>query len=220
MPWSTDRIPKYRPSGQAVVTINSVTHYLGPHGTKVSKAEYDRVIAKWLASGRSTVYGSPERCLSVVEMLVGYLKHIAAYHGKGSKGEYPQAVRAVTPARELYGRSPAAEFGVLQFKAVRHDAADRVRGATPRTRQHETLTDCLRLPPNPSPGCAPRTPASRWPWHAPEQLSRLESELPTNLRSSGVAQLVGRPAVLARSSRHRQPPSTHICAVHPNEFKA
>ena len=41
-------IPKYRkhrPSAQAVVTIGGVDHYLGPHGTKASKLEYDRLIA-------------------------------------------------------------------------------------------------------------------------------------------------------------------------------
>ena len=46
------RVPSYRkhkPSGQAVVTLSGRDHYLGPHGSKTSIAEYDRLIAEWLA---------------------------------------------------------------------------------------------------------------------------------------------------------------------------
>ena len=46
-------IPSYRrhrASGQAVVTLNGVDHYLGPYGTEASKAEYDRVTSEWLVS--------------------------------------------------------------------------------------------------------------------------------------------------------------------------
>ena len=38
-------VPKYckhRASGQAVVTLNGHDHYLGPHGTRASKVNYDR----------------------------------------------------------------------------------------------------------------------------------------------------------------------------------
>jgi hypothetical protein len=52
MPWSKDHIPKYRKhraSGQALVTINGRGLYLGPHGTKASKVEYDRLVCEWLA---------------------------------------------------------------------------------------------------------------------------------------------------------------------------
>ena len=48
-------IPGYRmhcASGQAVVTLSGQDFYLGPHGTAVSKREYDRVVTEWLARGR------------------------------------------------------------------------------------------------------------------------------------------------------------------------
>jgi len=35
-----------------VVTIRGKDFHFGPHGTKDSKAEYDRIIAEWLAAGR------------------------------------------------------------------------------------------------------------------------------------------------------------------------
>ncbi len=54
---------KHRATGQAVVTIASRDHYLGPHGAKASKAEYDRLISEWMVAGRptsiSTTAGDP-----------------------------------------------------------------------------------------------------------------------------------------------------------------
>ncbi len=49
------RVPSYRlhkASGQAVVTINGRDLYLGKWNTAAGKAEYDRVIAEYLANGR------------------------------------------------------------------------------------------------------------------------------------------------------------------------
>ncbi len=62
MPRLTRRVPSYcrhRASGQAVVTLSGQDFYLGPYGTQVSKREYDRVVAEWLARGRSAL-AAPE----------------------------------------------------------------------------------------------------------------------------------------------------------------
>ena len=51
---SPDKLPKYRKhrsSGQAVVTIGGRDQYLGPFGTKASRAEYDRLVGEWQANG-------------------------------------------------------------------------------------------------------------------------------------------------------------------------
>ena len=56
MPRLVHALPKYRKhrsSGQAVVTLNGCDFYLGPHGTKASKLEYDRLIGEWFQNGRS-----------------------------------------------------------------------------------------------------------------------------------------------------------------------
>src|SRR4051794_31666809 len=56
MPSVSPRTPSYRlhkPTGQAVVTLSGQDRYLGKHGTAASLAEYDRVIAEWLAGGRA-----------------------------------------------------------------------------------------------------------------------------------------------------------------------
>ena len=42
-------VPKYRKhksTGQAVVTLNDRDYYLGPHNSKTSIAEYDRLTAE------------------------------------------------------------------------------------------------------------------------------------------------------------------------------
>ena len=110
---------KHRASGQAGVTLNGRDHYLGPHGTKASKLEYDRLVAEYLSSGRSPSFGAPQHDVTVVELAADYVRHAKAYYGTAKTSEYHLIVRVIRPARELYGRSAAAEFGPMQFKAVR-----------------------------------------------------------------------------------------------------
>ena len=50
------KLPSYRhhkARGLAVVRLNGQDHYLGPYGSEASRREYDRLIAVWLAHGRS-----------------------------------------------------------------------------------------------------------------------------------------------------------------------
>ncbi len=69
MPRLSNALPKYRKhraSGQAVVTLSGVDHYLGPHGTRTSKRQYDRLIAEWLEHGRNLPVATSD--LTVVEL--------------------------------------------------------------------------------------------------------------------------------------------------------
>jgi hypothetical protein len=73
MPGLTVSNPKYRKhraSGQAVVTLDRKDHYLGPHGTKASHGEYDRLIGEWLANGRHAPCAPSE--LTVMELAVAF----------------------------------------------------------------------------------------------------------------------------------------------------
>src|SRR5690606_6750937 len=94
---------KHRASGQAVCTINGIDHYLGPHGTKASKLEYDRLIMEWVASGRSSGYGKPAGCWSVSSLVLEYLDHAKKYYGTGSTSEYQRFRYVVRPLVDLYG---------------------------------------------------------------------------------------------------------------------
>jgi hypothetical protein len=67
-------VPKYckhKASGQAVVNIGGNDHYLGRHGTKASLAEYDRLIAEWMANGRQLNITS-DVGLTVAELIKRY----------------------------------------------------------------------------------------------------------------------------------------------------
>ncbi|RIK78505.1 MAG: integrase, partial [Planctomycetota bacterium] len=110
---------KHKASGLAFVEINGRRYYLGPHGTKASHAEYDRIVTEWLASGRSSAYGAPERAYTIVELIADYLRFAKSYYGMQKGSDYGRMLYVARPLKELYGRTPAAEFGVIQWKAVR-----------------------------------------------------------------------------------------------------
>lgn len=122
MPSLKNVLPKYRKhraSGQAVVTLSGVDHYLGPHGTKASKLEYDRLLAEWLANGRRLE--TPQESLTVAEVIRAYVEHAAKHfkkHGKHTTS-YKALRSALRPLRQLYGRTPAIEFGPKRLKALR-----------------------------------------------------------------------------------------------------
>lgn len=120
---TAERLPKYRKhkaSGQALVTLNGVDYYLGPHGTKASKLEYDRLVADWLARGRTLA--APGSDITIVELLAAFRRFAVGHYRKNgqptrSLGNLDDAVR---PLKLLYGREPVAEFGPKKLKAVRH----------------------------------------------------------------------------------------------------
>lgn len=121
------RIPaytKHRASGQAVVRINGLDHYLGPHGSQVSLAEYDRVIAEWLARGRCPDVSEPE--LTVVELCSRYLTFAEQYYRKEGRctGVVPGIKCALRYLRHWYGREHAIDFGPIKLKAVRQRMVD------------------------------------------------------------------------------------------------
>ena len=126
MPRSRNDIPtyrKHRASGQAVVTLNGVDHYLGRFGTPQSKAEYDRIVNEWLALGRRL----PARVSAgsvdwlVKDLVLGFYGHCVATLPDVEVDKVKYALR---PVRELYGETPAAKFGPVAYQAVRQTLVD------------------------------------------------------------------------------------------------
>ena len=125
MPRLTKAIPKYqkhRASGQAVVRLNGQDFYLGPHGTKASKIEYDRIVAEWLANGRMMVRPKEGGVrLTISEVLAAYWRFAIGHYRKN--GEATRSIDnlkdAMRPLKRLYGHTVADEFGPLALKAVR-----------------------------------------------------------------------------------------------------
>ncbi len=120
------RIPQYRlhrPSRQAVVTIAGKDHYLGPFGSPDSRARYDRLIGEWLANGRRPAAPAKGLAtdLTINELVLAYVQHAEGYYRKNGEatGEARDIKLSVRPVRELYGDTPAVEFGPLRLKAVR-----------------------------------------------------------------------------------------------------
>ena len=116
----TPRIPSYRrhrASGQAIVTLNGVNHYLGKWNTPQSRAEYDRLTSEWLVRGRRlNVPDEARGAILVKELILGYFSNAVATL---PDVESDKVKLALKPVRELYGESKAADFGPVAFKAVR-----------------------------------------------------------------------------------------------------
>jgi integrase len=120
---NVDFVPSYRkhkPTGQAVVTLNGKDHYLGHYGTAASRAEYDRLIAEWLACDRQLPDEAGRRTIN--ELILDYLRHAYKYYRRpdgtptAEVGCLKLALRAL---RKLYGGIDADAFGPSQLRTVR-----------------------------------------------------------------------------------------------------
>jgi hypothetical protein len=117
-----NRVPAYRlhkVSGNAVVTLDGRDIYLGPHGSALSRAEYNRVIAEWMANGRQLP--KPSESTTIVAIIARYWPHVKQYYRKnGQETSEVNSVRnALRPLEEIYGHTQAADFGPLALKALR-----------------------------------------------------------------------------------------------------
>jgi len=129
MPKLVEALPKYRKhkrSGQAVVTLSGRDHYLGPHGTKASKALYDRLVAEWLQQGRRPAAAAAVEPITVVVLCARYLRFAQGYYRKDGQETrtVPGIKCAIKYLRDWYGRTPAAEFGPLALKTVQQRMID------------------------------------------------------------------------------------------------
>jgi len=94
-----DHIPAYshhKPSGQAVVRLNGRDHYLGPHGTAASRAEYNRLIGEWMAGGRR-LPSAPEISITINEILLSYKGHVEQYYRRPMGVPPTKSVTSSTP---------------------------------------------------------------------------------------------------------------------------
>jgi integrase len=121
--------PTYRhhkPSGQAVVTVRTLTGvrrdvYLGAYNSPESRAEYARILAELSVSPGAVGTPSSHR-LTVDEIILRFLEHAARHyrHADGTPtDQLTEYKNALKPLHALYGNTPAADFGPLALKAVR-----------------------------------------------------------------------------------------------------
>src|SRR6516165_3848593 len=112
----TPRVPSYRlhrPTNQAIVVIKDRTFYLGRYGSIESRAEYNRIIAEWLAEGGgspppragSSSASRPAADLTVCELIRDYWAFARGYYRKNGEptSEVGLIKLAMGPLRQLYG---------------------------------------------------------------------------------------------------------------------
>lgn len=169
-------VPTYRKqqSGQARVTINGRDYYLGPHGSKASTQEYDRLVAEYLASGRSGSFGASNDQITMATLMTDYLRFAKRYYGTGKSSELHRIKLAIKPVRELYPTIPAVQFGPEQFKAVRQGMIDHglsrtgINAHMKRTGAKVQMGRRSRHPSRFDPRCAEVNPKlSSWPYGRP-----------------------------------------------------
>ncbi|HUY33672.1 MAG TPA: site-specific integrase [Pirellulales bacterium] len=123
MPRLVNATPKYRrhkPSGQAIVCIAGQPIYLGPHGSKESRREYDRLIGEWLAAGRPNAPAPKSDAeLTVTELVAAYWRFAKSYYVKDGRPTGTAGIRvALRFLKRYYGHTAAAAFGPLGLKAL------------------------------------------------------------------------------------------------------
>ena len=127
----SQKLPAYRrhkASGQAVVTLSGRDFYLGPWGTKLSRANYDRVVAEWLGNGRA-LPASPQSDPAAVTVQ----RLLAAWwtSGKIVESQRPHWRKCIGILRRLYGTASVEQFGPVALKAFRQQlVAERLSRTT------------------------------------------------------------------------------------------
>ena len=122
MPRLTQAVPRYRrhkASGQAVVSIGGRDFYLGPHGSKTSRREYDRLVGEWIAGGRQLKPLADE--ITCVELIARYWKWAEGYYQRDGESTRvtPGIKCALRYLNRCYGDLPAQEFGPLRLQSLR-----------------------------------------------------------------------------------------------------
>jgi integrase len=110
----------HRATGRYFVRLSGKCVYLGRDKKTAAKLR-DRVVSEWLAKGRAAP-PTKSSGLTVAGLLDAYRRHADEYY-RLPNGEPSSELEWIRPAakalRELYGSSPAAEFGPLKLEAVR-----------------------------------------------------------------------------------------------------
>ena len=129
----SDSIPKYchhKASGQAFIQIQGKRHYLGNYGTPKSKEAYARFVAELAASpvAPAAVPHGSAAGLTVVELADAYQvlprATTARRTARPAVGLTISILSCTSICADLYGRTPAADFGPKAFKAIRQTLVD------------------------------------------------------------------------------------------------
>ena len=130
MPKLLHQLPAYRrhrASGQARVTLNGRTFYLGPWNSAASKREYNRLTSQWAATGGTLADSDKFGELTIDELLAAFWRHAKGHYVtiEGKRATEQLNYRTLIKRfRESFGDTLAGEFGPLKLKAFRQMLVD------------------------------------------------------------------------------------------------
>jgi hypothetical protein len=151
-----------RSSHRAYVTLDGRPVYLGTYNSPESHAAYLRVIGEWLARGRTSAPAAattaedgddstprdPASGLTVTMLLDAYWQHAERYYCRPD-GNVSSELSAMTGPlrllRELFGSTPAGDFGPLSLKAVREAMVQRGWSRTSVNKQCNRVKQVFRF---------------------------------------------------------------------------
>ena len=114
----------------AVVTIDGKNHYLGPWQSPESHARYAVLIAEWKRNHGTLLGVTPEvenaAPRTVNDLILAYFTFAQGLYVKRGKPTSEQGClrQALRFARQMYGSTPASEFGPRALKNVRQAMID------------------------------------------------------------------------------------------------
>ena len=111
-------IPNYRhhkASGQAFVELSGRRFYLGKHGSKASREEYERRVAEYLGNGRKLAPTQTKTGISCQELAVRFLEWAEGYYVKNGKQTetFDHCRRAIALLVKHYGHESVDNFTPL-----------------------------------------------------------------------------------------------------------
>lgn len=154
------KVPKYRRHKKiyARVVLNGREIHLGRYGSPESKANYERVVSKWLQTGRKAPLpkrlatqkklrdesGDDDTILTITELCVKYFTYAKTYYTKAGKptSEVTGIQRAIRDLRKLYGETLIEDFGSASLKTVREEL---IRRNLARTTVNKQIGRMLRM---------------------------------------------------------------------------
>jgi hypothetical protein len=101
---------------------SSNRHYLGVHDTQESKEAYSRFLAELSVNPLPAAPSPTPEGITVVELCAAYVDDAKGYYRKNGVPTRQVDVVAliVRTVRDLYGMTPADEFGPMALRAIQH----------------------------------------------------------------------------------------------------
>jgi len=169
MPNYTAAIPPMRchkraGGSTAYVVLSGERFHCGRWKTKEAKAEYERLIAEWIARGRQPK--PPTNDATVIECCDVYTDYCRDYF-KESPKSYERILLALAPILKLYGRMVTSEFGAVHLRAVRETMINDGLSVTTINTRINVIRRMLRY-------CASIEMIPPEPWHKAATLENLK----------------------------------------------